>query len=121
MGDNFDDSEARDGSGRWTAGGGGPATTPQEAHAKMDQNAKEANTRMSREAYARRLGANKNISESDRKQHLAAYDKHDAARRASSGYNKESVNKAISNASRYQGKVSGREANAIHRLLKGRH
>jgi hypothetical protein len=36
------------------------------------------------------------------------------------GYNPEAVNKAISNASRYQGKVSGREASMIHRLLKGR-
>lgn len=36
------------------------------------------------------------------------------------GYNPDSVNKAIGNASRYQGKVGGREASAIHRLLKGR-
>jgi hypothetical protein len=36
------------------------------------------------------------------------------------GYNPASVDKAISNASRYQGKVSGSERSAIHRLLKGR-
>lgn len=36
-------------------------------------------------------------------------------------YNREAVNKAINNASRFQGKVSGSEARAIHALLKGRH
>lgn len=36
------------------------------------------------------------------------------------GYNPESVDKAINSASRYQGKVSGKERSAIHRLLRGR-
>lgn len=36
------------------------------------------------------------------------------------GYNPESVDKAINNASRYQGKVGGKERSAIHRLLRGR-
>ncbi len=36
-------------------------------------------------------------------------------------YNPASVDKAINNASRYQGKVSSGERSAIHRLLKGRH
>lgn len=36
------------------------------------------------------------------------------------GYNPTSVDRAINNASRFQGKVSGAERSAIHRLLKGR-
>lgn len=36
------------------------------------------------------------------------------------GYNAEAVNKAISSSNQFGPKIGGREASAIHRLLKGR-
>lgn len=55
--------------------------------------------------------------------HATAIQKGEAqpAVQRSGGYNRDSIDKAIDNASRYQGKVSGRERSMIHALLKGRH
>lgn len=52
-------------------GGGGPKISPADASA-----------RMSRDAYAKRLNADKSLSHADRRAALTAYDKADAQRRA---------------------------------------
>lgn len=38
-----------------------------------------------------------------------------------SGYNRESVNQAIASSNRAGRRIGGKEASAIHRLLRGRH
>jgi hypothetical protein len=151
MGDSYDDSEPRDAGGRWTSGGGGgSAKTPttQESHSNMDKvtQAAHGQGRFSESQLSQLRAAFERIKTVDPegngyKGMVSHLDKMSQAQlkqvgganikfmsalarnrvHDSGGYNPQGVNQAIRNAGRYQGKVSGREARAIHALLKGRH